>query len=383
MQEKKKILLFTDWFEPGFKAGGPIRSCVNFVSHMRSEFRIDVFTSDRDLGEETPYPGIESDRWLSTDSSGVRIYYLSPRQSAWSAIRRQLREIDPDFLYLNSMFSTCYTIYPLLLYRLLGLQGRIVLSPRGMLRDSALQFKTAKKRLFLSIFRGSGLPGRISFQASDQTEMEDIKKCFGSSAHIKQIANFPPNLPDHMETIEKRPGELDLLFIGRIHPIKNLDYLLEVLNEVSCRIRLTIVGSIEEPSYWEKCQEIIRLLPAHIAVTYAGEIPHHDLPPIIARHHIFALPTQGENFGHAIFEALILGRPVLISDQTPWRCLTAAKAGWDLPLNEPDLFRKCIAGAGELDQEQFDEWCRSTRKFARSFIENSDTKQQYLDLFTL
>jgi glycosyltransferase involved in cell wall biosynthesis len=382
MPEKKKILLFTDWFEPGFKAGGPIRSCVNFVSHMQADYRIDVFTSDRDLDAAEPYPGIEADQWLSSASPDVRVYYLSPRHSAWTTIRRQLREIDPDFIYLNSMFSTHYTIYPLLLYRLLGLQGRIVLSPRGMLRDSALQFKPAKKRFFLSIFRGSGLPDRISFQATDRTEMEDIKRSFGASVHVAQIANFPPAFPNDAGHIEKRPGMLNILFIGRIHPIKNLDYLLEVLNEVSCQVRLTIVGSIEEPSYWEKCQEIIRLLPSNISVTHAGEVPHHELPPVIARHHIFALPTQGENFGHAIFEALSLGRPVLISDQTPWRHLTGAKAGWDLPLNEPGLFRKYIGEAGRFNQEEFDEWSRSTRNFARSFIERNDTKQQYLDLFS-
>ncbi|MDP4148462.1 MAG: glycosyltransferase [Bacteroidota bacterium] len=381
MQQKKKILLFTDWFEPGFKAGGPIRSCVNFVSHMQTDYRIDVFTSDRDLGAKEPYAGVEPDRWLSKDAADVRIYYLSPSQSAWTTIRRQLKEIDPDFIYLNSMFSTYYTIYPLLLYRLLGLKGRIVLSPRGMLRDSALQFKPAKKRLFLSIFRNSGLPGKISFQAADGTEMEDIKRSFGGSVQVAQIANFPPAFPDQPNRIEKRPGELELLFIGRIHPIKNLDYLLEVLNEVSCKIRLTIVGSIEEPSYWEKCREIIRLLPSNVSVNYAGEVPHHELTPIIARHHIFALPTRGENFGHAIFEALSLGRPVLISDQTPWRCLTAAKAGWDLPLNEPGLFRKCIGEAGRFDQEEFDEWCRSARTFAQTFIRRSDIKQQYLELF--
>ena len=42
-------MLFSDWYEPGFRAGGPIRSCVNFVQHMQDQYKILVFTSDRDL----------------------------------------------------------------------------------------------------------------------------------------------------------------------------------------------------------------------------------------------------------------------------------------------------------------------------------------------
>ncbi len=56
----KKILVCCDWYEPGFKAGGPIRSCVNFVNQMKEDYQIYVLTSDRDLDEQAPYEGIDS-----------------------------------------------------------------------------------------------------------------------------------------------------------------------------------------------------------------------------------------------------------------------------------------------------------------------------------
>ena len=49
--------------------------------------------------------------------------------------------------------------------------------------------------------------------------------------------------------------------------------------------------------------------------------------------HLFALLTLGENFGHAIGEALRAGCPVLISDQTPWTDVVATGAG--VVLDEP------------------------------------------------
>src|SRR6202163_1690558 len=75
--EKKKILLFTNWYEPGYKGGGPIQSCRNIVETFKDKFDFYVFTSDRDLGENIPYPGIVVDQW-NESSEGVKIWYASP-----------------------------------------------------------------------------------------------------------------------------------------------------------------------------------------------------------------------------------------------------------------------------------------------------------------
>ena len=45
------------------------------------------------------------------------------------------------------------------------------------------------------------------------------------------------------------------------------------------------------------------------------------------------MPTTHENFGHAVVEAWAHGRPVLLSDQTPWRGLAELDLGWDLQLD--------------------------------------------------
>src|ERR1700742_3845079 len=98
-----KIFLFADWYEPGYKAGGPIRSCVNFTGHMQEDREIYVFTTDRDLGASEPYPGIRTDQWTRIGQANV--YYASPAALGWSNIKKQLRDIAPDLVYLNSMYS--------------------------------------------------------------------------------------------------------------------------------------------------------------------------------------------------------------------------------------------------------------------------------------
>jgi len=382
IDQRRKILVFADWYEPGFKAGGPIRSCVNFVRYMREDYLLYVFTTDRDLGSTAPYEGIRTDVWSGAAHPNVRIYYCSPAKLTWGNIRQQLKDLQPDHIYLNSMFSTPFTIYPLLIVQLHGLKGNIVLSPRGMLRASALRFKPFKKQVFLKLFRWTGLYRPLSFHASDTTELQDVQLHFGRKARVSMISNFPAAPPETLQPVEKLAGELSMIFIGRIHPIKNLDFLLKVLRDARSRIRLTIVGSLEDKGYWEACGQLIRQLPGNIVVSYAGEIPNQDLPALTNAHHIFALPTMGENFGHAIFESLSLGRPVLISDQTPWRNLAAAGAGWDLPLDKPELFRQAIEEAAGFDQSAYNRWSQSTFTFVQELIAQSTLQKDYLTLFS-
>ena len=91
-------------------------------------------------------------------------------------------------------------------------------------------------------------------------------------------------------------------------------------------------------------------LPENIVVGYEGEISNSEVPGALARADLLFLPTKGENFGHAIFEALSCGVPALLSDRTPWRALERQGAGWDLPLAEPRRFAQVIDTYARFDE---------------------------------
>jgi glycosyltransferase involved in cell wall biosynthesis len=374
------ILLFTDWFEPGYKAGGPIRSCVHFVHQMKERYTIYVFTTDRDLNDTAPYNNIETDKWID-HNKGVKVFYCSPQQLSWGHIKKQVNSIQPDFIYLNSMYSRYFTIYPLLMQRLHLINSKIILAPRGMLKESAVQFKSSKKKLFLRAFRLMGLHRFIHFHATDKTEEQDVKKYFGK-VRVTLASNFPGMIKDYPGSIEKRANELSVIFIGRLHPVKNLDFLLKALQSVKGNVSLTIVGNAEDEDYVNHCKRIVSSFPQNLQVQFAGEIPNNQLERIIAQHHIFALPTRGENFGHAIFEALAAGKPVLISDQTPWRNLWEAQVGWDLPLQHPDGFTAALQQAVLLGQNDYDSLSRGAWQFVRQFVQQSELQTAYNNIFS-
>jgi hypothetical protein len=96
-----------------------------------------------------------------------------------------------------------------------------------------------------------------------------------------------------------------------------------------------------------------------------------------------------------ILESLSAGRPVLISDQTPWRELEKDRCGWDVSLEvqgkglEVKGSRlKCHGSAWcsvlgqlvQMEQDEFDGWCEGARRRAEGFVNNPALKQQYKEL---
>ena len=377
----KKILVFVDWFEPAYKAGGPITAAVNFVQSMNNLFELYVFTGDRDLGDSAPLPGVATNEWLEK-YPGVKVFYASPGMLSMKKIRRVIEEVNPNFVYLHSLFSRHFAVVPLLLNRLGKVRARVVMAPRGMLRKSALQHKSSKKKLFLTAFNLLGLQKNVLFQATDETEYQDVLKHFGKHCQVKLVPDLVVDQNGKLQSVPKLAGQLKMIFVGRIHPIKNLDFLLGCLSQCTATVELAVVGSIEDEAYWNKCAAMIAALPPNIKVNMMHSQPGSAVKELMLSHHLFALPTKGENFGHAIFEALAAGRPVLISDQTPWRDLEKQKAGWDIPLDYSAKFAATIEQVAAMTNEELDQWCTGAWHFCRQYIESSGIKEQYIKLFS-
>jgi glycosyltransferase involved in cell wall biosynthesis len=164
---------------------------------------------------------------------------------------------------------------------------------------------------------------------------------------------------------------LKLLYLSRIHPIKNLSFLLKVLAQVNAYVELTIGGPIEDANYMQHCELLINALPVHITVIKIGEVPHHKVSEQFKQHHAFVLPSKGEGFGNVILEALASACPVLISDQTPWKNLQSVQAGWDISLFKPDEFVAAIKHLADMNQTDYNRLCQSALAFAKKSMDTN------------
>jgi glycosyltransferase involved in cell wall biosynthesis len=378
---KKRLLILVDWFAPGYKAGGPIQSCVNLSFALKDLYDVYVLTTDTDHGETIPYKEIVSNEWIHDPELGIHIYYANKRSLGRKQISKVIVNIHADYIYLNLLFSPYFNIYPLWMKLKGNISGKVILCPRGSLYDSALSLRSFKKKPLLILYKWMQMSKRIDFHATNEREKKAIEKYFPNGKII--IADNLPNILQHdFISREKNPGYLDCIFIARIVPIKNLLFLLNILKTVSANITLTIVGPAENAAYWNECKTVIDELPENIKVINKGAMEHDKLRELILQNHLFVLPTTGENFGHAIFEAFLSGRPVLISDQTPWLHLEKYNAGWDLSLHHPESFASKIEMLAECNQQEYDKYSRGAWMFAKNYIDKNVSVKPYQLLFS-
>ena len=377
--KKKKVLVCIDWFLPAYKAGGPIQSIANLVNHTKDDFEYYIATSNSDLGEPLDLPVTSLNIWIN--KGDYKIIYLDPVHQTFKYYKDVFLDKKFDVVYFNSLFSQKFTLLPLLVFK--NDPIRKVLAPRGMLGKGALAIKPLKKKIFLKLFKALKFHEKVIWHVTADSEALEVEKHFGKRCTVLLAPNL--SAKTQLKTLNKLKivNEVNVFFLSRIAVKKNLLNALNYLTDVntSYKINFSIIGPIDEATYWDNCRSKIDKLPQNITVKYLGAIPHHEISDNLSQQHVLLLPTQHENFGHVIMESWQNGCPVIISDQTPWRALLKDNLGFDIPLEEQHKFIKAIELFAAMDQSEFNTWSESSIKFAKNFTENPELIEQNKALF--
>ncbi|WP_424407572.1 glycosyltransferase family 4 protein [Pasteurella sp. PK-2025] len=384
INNKPKILILIGTYLPGVKGGGPIRTIHNLVSRLNDEFDFFIITSDRDLHDKKPYENITLNEWTKVDN--VNIYYLQDK----ALLLNVINSIDYDLIYINSFFSVHYSIKPIFWRKIKKARNKpIIIAPRGEFSSAALNIKSKKKKLFITLAKCLSLYTKdIVWQGSSDDEKKDIT-LFLSQNNIPYkeivVASDLANLKSiHIDKDKPQNNELRICFLSRIVPIKNIKFALNVLKQVDFPIFLGIYGPIEDYEYWNDCLKLISHLPHNINVEYFGIVENKKVQETIARYDLFFVPTKGENYGHVFIEALSSATPILLSDRTPWKNLEKNGIGWDIPLNDMNKFVEVLYQFYHLDQESRFLIKQKCLAFADSVVNNKAVldanRNMFLDL---
>ena len=342
----RSVLIVTDHYLPGFKAGGPIVSLSALVDCLQDHFAFSLITRDKDFNEPCSYTGIVANQWIKKNN--LNLFYFSSIIYYIYALLKTKTEV----VYLNSFFSVL-TIIALILNRFGFIATLFVLAPRGELSNGALEIKSFKKKLYLFFVKKFGLLNNVRFHATSENEKYNIDSLLKKNSLMLPNLITPKFLSSPALNIHKNIDFVKLVFFSRVSRKKNLDLALNILKKVTCSVDFDIWGPIEEQDYWQQCQAIITQLPSNVRVTYQGALPREHVQKKLAKYHALFLPTRNENFGHAIVECMAIGLLPIISDQTPWRALEAQAVGWDIPLSCMDDFVKAIHELSTLSSSEF------------------------------
>jgi len=159
--------------------------------------------------------------------------------------------------------------------------------------------------------------------------VENVKSRF------PQSANKVARIPNYVETDRFAPNatvspNIDLLFVGRLTPQKNLENLLLAIQ--STKFSLAIAGSGISRVELEE-----RYGTMDGRVRWLGTVPNSELPDLFRRARLFVQPSLYEGHPKALLEALASGIPVLGTrvpgiraliqhDENGWLCETSAES---------------------------------------------------------
>ena len=152
---------------------------------------------------------------------------------------------------MNGVYSLYFSFLPLYYLKKNKVQ-KIVLCTRGMLAKSAINVKKVKKKIYLALIKTLGLFTNITFHATTDSEILDIKNVVGAASKILLAPNLPKK-ENQKEWFQKQKnvGSLRLINIARIAPEKNLKYALEILQQVKTEIEFDFETILFDSPFWE------------------------------------------------------------------------------------------------------------------------------------
>ncbi|MDY6946411.1 MAG: glycosyltransferase [Pseudomonadota bacterium] len=222
---------------------------------------------------------------------------------------------------------------------------KLVVAPRGMLNPWSLQQRRLLKQLSLTLSWKRVLDAAFFIHALNDEEAQFMKplelrsqvRVFPNGIFSQSFRQLPSAAQFRAKcgALGDRPY---LLFLGRLHHVKGLDYLLAAYAEYcrqDSRMDLVIAGPDGgmEPALRRQVSELRLDSRVHLV----GPLYGADKYSALAGATCFCLTSRQEGFSMAITEALACGVPVVVSDQCHFPEIATAGAGEVVPLDSNEI----------------------------------------------
>ena len=325
-------------FYPSKAYGGTIRSGYGLcrgLAQLGCDVR--VLTTDTDgLGRTL---GVANDRELQVDGLRVRYCHKRFRHSVSPALLRVLPSYIQwaNVVHLTAVYS--FPTFPTLFFCRL-FNKPVVWSPRGALQRWEGTSRVVRKWVWESICQKLAPRNNLVLHVTSQAEADQSRKRFP-----RLRAVVIPNGVDVPQILRRKAsnGRLRLLYLGRLHPIKGIELLLEacgIVGELSPDWHLYIAGT-GSPSYVDFLKTKVQELGLSKQVEFVGEVFEEKKEALFARSDVALVPSHVENFGIVVAESLAHAVPVIASKGTPWIGLETNRCGLWVD-NDPESLATAI-----------------------------------------
>lgn len=261
-------------------------------------------------------------------------------------IEKVLQNIDADLFHIQGLwlYLSHATTSHARKYKI-----PYIVTLRGMLYPQALAVSSVIKKLSLALYQRNDLRQAACIQATCVEEMNHYR-AMGFSNPVAIIPNpIDTEKFIHREILPKPTFKIG--YLGRIHSRKRIERLIYAVNTLRHNIddmELVIIGSGDK-SYEDFLHEEVKRLNLS-NVRFTGFLIGAEKDKAITELSLLVVPSDFENFGNIVSEALVRGVPVIASKGTPWKELDSYNCGWWIN-NDQDTITRTILDAYNVGKD--------------------------------
>ncbi len=302
-----RLLMIAAGYKPSWVYGGPTISISTLSEALAANgLNVTVMTTNANGRNDFEYP---SGTCKSIEGVEVRYYRrwygdpmsISPAHT-WALIRN-IRKYD--LVHINGWWNWV-AMLSLLICKITGTPH--VLTTRGALSEYTFQTKRTgwvKNTMHHLLFKR--MLAHTLLHVTSEEEALKFKRVLPETT-VVVLPNIIqlPQVQYHQANVDM---PLKLLFLGRIDPVKNLEMLVEALNQVNFRYILTIVGDGKS----EYVESVLAKAKDVSAIQWVGPVYDDRKNQYLADADALVLVSHSENFGNVVIEAMAQSTPVLLS----------------------------------------------------------------------
>ena len=333
-----RICLVTSSFYPATFYGGPISATWDLSQELAKK-DVEMYISTTNANGNSRLK-VNTNRFIKQKEKLFVKYYheqfinrfsLAFIFGIWNDIRKA------DVVYIQYLFH--YTVLFSLLFSRIQTK-EIIICPRGSLGEWGLRYKKKYfKKAWLFLFVNPFIKSVI-FQASSYIEKDDILINFSKAKveiindgvdflSFQEFNKYEKNALLEKYTNTKCEAISNIFFsIGRLHAIKAFGVLIDAFSlfiKEDTNAKLIIAGG--DDGVGEKLKQQIIDLKLQDSVFLIGAIDFEDKKTLFNNCDYFTLASEFESFGIVVAEALACGKPIVLSNKTPWKDLEKNKCG--------------------------------------------------------
>ena len=260
---------------------------------------------------------------------------ISKLGSVWKLTR------EADVIGLHSMYS-----FPVFLgYLIARLQRKpYVMWLHGVLAPVQRKISSRRKWFYDRLIARRILKRASVIFFTARGEREEVDSLGLATPSVVVPTGFPAHefltLPEkgsfRARYLQGHDGPV-LLFLARLNAKKGIELLLQTMARIAAvrpDVKLAIVGPPDPPAYEEKVRRWVQEYHLEKSAIMTGPVSPKARMEALADSDIFVFPSEAENFGFAVFEAMASRVPVVVSNTLNYaQEIQQVGAGFSVPRN--------------------------------------------------